>query len=442
MSALTDLLLQGPRSATELRLSLAISQATFSRLVAAQDGVVQFGKARATRYALLKPVRGVASFPLWRVDSQGTSSQFGVIYPCWPQGSCLVALSSGEWQWFDGLPWYLTDLRPQGFLGRAWGRAIAADINLPNDIRLWQENDVLYALCAWHGENAGGWIVGEENYQRWVISPEPIALAQPNKIHHYQRLAEEALAGELVGSSAGGEQPKFACYAQTPQGNRHVLVKFSVREKNVLSERWGDLLIAESIALSVLSAANITASHATAYCSERRQVFLESVRFDCEHARGRRQIVSLGALQSEYISSPGAWPDVARKLTEKRYIDADGYQQIERVWAFGRLIANSDMHAGNLSFYLSAVPMRMAPVYDMLPMSFAPESSGVMRNEAIEVKVDSTVSRAAWEFALPLASQFWQGVVNEARISAGFREIARGMLKKLPSTASIIQRLA
>jgi hypothetical protein len=104
---------------------------------------------------------------------------------------------------------------------------------------LWQENDVLYALCAWHGENAGGWIVGKENYQRWVISPEPIALTQSNKIHHYQRLAEEALAGELVGSSAGGEQPKFACYVQTPQGNRHVLVKFSAREKNMLSERWG-----------------------------------------------------------------------------------------------------------------------------------------------------------------------------------------------------------
>lgn len=118
MSALTDLLLQGPRSATELRLSLAISQATFSRLVAAQDGVVQFGKARATRYALLKPVRGVASFPLWRVDSQGTSSQFGVIYPCWPQG----------------------------FLGRAWGGAIAADINLPNDIRFMARKR--RAICA------------------------------------------------------------------------------------------------------------------------------------------------------------------------------------------------------------------------------------------------------------------------------------------------------
>lgn len=54
MSALTDLLLQGPRSAPEMRQSLAISQATFSRLVSAHDEVLQFGKARATRYALIK----------------------------------------------------------------------------------------------------------------------------------------------------------------------------------------------------------------------------------------------------------------------------------------------------------------------------------------------------------------------------------------------------
>ena len=305
MSALTDLLLQGPRSAPELRQALGISQATFSRLVSAHDEVVQFGKARATRYALIRPIRGVASFPLWQVSTLGSASQFGVIYPCWPRGSCLVALASGEWQWFEGLPWYLTDLRPQGFLGRAWGRAIAATTHLPEDIRMWQEDDVLYALCVWHGDNAGGWIIGEENYQRWVISADPIVIMAHEKVHLYQQFAKEALAGEIVGSSAGGEQPKFACYAQTAQGDAHVLVKFSAHERNEVSERWGDLLIAESVALSVLSDAKVNASQAVALCSERGQVFLESIRFDCVAARGRRQIVSLEALQSEYVSSPG-----------------------------------------------------------------------------------------------------------------------------------------
>ncbi|VFS35490.1 DNA-binding transcriptional regulator [Escherichia coli] len=68
MSELTDLLLQGPRSAPELRQRLAISQATFSRLVAREDRVIRFGKARATRYALLRPYRGIERIPVWRVD--------------------------------------------------------------------------------------------------------------------------------------------------------------------------------------------------------------------------------------------------------------------------------------------------------------------------------------------------------------------------------------
>lgn len=442
MSALTDLLLQGPRSAPELRQSLAISQATFSRLVSTHEEVMQFGKARATRYALIKPIRGVTSFPLWLVDAQGSACKFGVIYPCWPQGSCLVALSSGEWQWFDGLPWYLTDLRPQGFLGRAWGRAIAQHTNLPDDIRLWQEDEVLYALRTYVGENAGGWIIGEDNYQRWVDAPEPIAIAHSDKITRFQQLAEDALAGEVIGSSAGGEQPKFSCFVQTEQGNKNALVKFSARERSIISERWSDLLIAESIALSVLEGANVSASHATAYYSDAGQVFLESIRFDCTGVRGRRQVVSLEALQSEYASSLGTWPVVTRQLAVQGYIDAHSCQQTEIIWAFGRLIANSDMHAGNLSFYLSAPPMALAPVYDMLPMSFSPSGVGSLRTEAVDIKVDATVNRGAWEFALPLAEAFWLHVADDVRISAGFRQIARAMLEKLTLARGVIQRLA
>ncbi|MDV3228312.1 transcriptional regulator, partial [Salmonella enterica] len=102
---------------------------------------------------------------------------------------------------------------------------------------LWQEDEVLYALRAYQGENAGGWIVGEENYQRWVTAPDATAITQSEKLNRYQQLAEDALAGEVIGSSAGGEQPKFACFAETRWGNQNVLVKFSARERNTVSER-------------------------------------------------------------------------------------------------------------------------------------------------------------------------------------------------------------
>lgn len=80
----------------------------------------------------------------------------------------------------------------------------------------------------------------------------PCGNSSDQKLTHYEQLASDALAGEIVGSSAGGEQPKFTYYAQTPSGNKHVLVKFTVPQQTAVSQRWGDLLIAESIAAQIL----------------------------------------------------------------------------------------------------------------------------------------------------------------------------------------------
>lgn len=441
MSALTDFLLQGPRPAPELRRHLNISQATFSRLTAGEPSVIQFGKARATRYALLRPVRGIHRFPLWRIDEAGQAKKFGDLYPCWPQGSCLVLPESGEAQWFDGLPWYLTDLRPQGFLGRSWGRRIAASLALPEDIRLWQEEDVLFALSVFHGENAGGWLVAEENYQRWVMASPPVAIKENEKSRRYPELAAEALAGEIVGSSAGGEQPKFTCFAETPAGEAHVLVKFSVALDTPIAQRWADLLVAESLALEILNQAGLAASQTSLLRSPQGQVFLEARRFDCVAESGRRAIVSLEAVQSEFVAAPGVWPQVARQLAEQKIIQDDAKLTVEKIWAFGRLIANSDMHAGNLSFYLSAPPLRLAPVYDMLPMAFAPSTSGYLRETLPEIKFDATISPEAWQFVLPLAQCYWQRVAADARISADFRALVQGMQNQLQTVERMIQRL-
>lgn len=442
MSALTDLLLQGPQSALALRTALKISQATFSRLVATEPQVLQFGKARATRYALLRPVRGIERFALRRIDEQGHVYKWGELHTCWPQGSCLVTLEEGGWQWFDGLPWYLTDLRPQGFLGRSWGRNIARQFGLPEDIHLWQEEDVLFALSVFSGENPGGWLIGDASYQRWVQTMRPTAIAAREKVSAYAAFASDALEGEIIGSSAGGEQPKFTCFAQTETGPAHVLVKFTAPQVSASSQRWGDLLVAESIALNVLRAANIPASAARVLSNESRQVFLESVRFDCVGTEGRRAIVSLEALKSEYAPVPGTWPKSVAELASQRLVGEEVVAQTEQLWAFGRLIANSDMHAGNLSFYFSAPPMGLTPVYDMLPMAFAPASSGAMRSDAIELALDTSVSKAAWSFAIPLAQRFWQTVAADERISEAFHQIARQMGDNVAQLERIAQRLA
>lgn len=64
MLTLTDLLLHGPQPANLLRQRLGVSQATFSRQVNTQNGVIKFGQARATRYALIRPVCGIRRFPV------------------------------------------------------------------------------------------------------------------------------------------------------------------------------------------------------------------------------------------------------------------------------------------------------------------------------------------------------------------------------------------
>lgn len=442
MTTITDLLLQGPRAAPELRQHLGISQATFSRLVSAQERVIQFGKARATRYALLRPVRGISAFPFWRVNEQGRAIKGGDIYPTWPQGSCLVLQAEGDWQWFDGLPWYLTDLRPQGFLGRAWGRRMALQLSLPEDIRLWQESDVLYALSQFSGEHSGGWLVGEENYQRWLSASPVQAITNAQKPRIYAQLSREALAGEIPGSSAGGEQPKFSCFSRMASGDAHVLVKFTAPQMSAVSLRWGDLLLVEAIALGTLAEAGIASSDARALHGENGQVFLEAKRFDCKGVMGRRAIVSLEAVQSEFVAASGSWPHTVDKLVRAGIVEATAAGQVEKIWAFGRLIGNSDMHAGNLSFYYSGFPLSLAPVYDMLPMAFAPSSTGMMREEPCEIRFDGTISRQAWEFALPLAAQFWEQVMDEKRISENFRTIAAGMKARLSDIEVMVQRMA
>ncbi len=83
-----------------------------------------------------------------------------------------------------------------------------------------------------------------------------------------------------------------------------MLVKFTVPQQTAVSQRWGDLLIAESIAAQILRDGGIHTIESTVLVTSNRQVFLEAERFDCKGNDGRLPIVSLEAVQSEFISSP------------------------------------------------------------------------------------------------------------------------------------------
>ena len=105
------------------------------------------------------------------------------------------------------------------------------------------------------------------------------------------------------------------------------------------------------------------------------------VRFDRIGDRGRRGVVSLKALDDEFVGLAADWPKIVSALVQSGYLNESVYLQVQKLYAFGVLIGNSDMHTGNLSFFVDAVTksvpeFSLAPVYYMLPMSLAPRPSG------------------------------------------------------------------
>ncbi|EJL91581.1 type II toxin-antitoxin system HipA family toxin YjjJ [Pantoea sp. GM01] len=440
MADIQSLLLEGPLSAADLLARLPISQATLSRQLRQQPQIVKWGKARATRYALLRPIRGENRFPLYRISAEGQSTSAGTLLPTWPQGSCLHLDQHGQGHFYDGLPWFLQEMRPQGFLGRQWGREFASQLGLTDDIRLWSDEQCLMALANGGIDMPGAFIVGDITYQRWLQQPAPQAISEAQKSVRYPQMAQQALSGDEPGSSAGGEQPKFLGYAATANGERHCLVKFTVARQSENAERWRDLLRAEHLALQHMQAAGLPAAHSQLIDTE-GQLFLEVQRFDRVTQRGRRCMSSLEAISAEFIGQQQFWPGALRELQHQQRIDTAAVERGTLQWAFGRLIANSDMHAGNLSFFTDDERFSLTPAYDMLPMALAPNSQGHMRDE-VKLMPDLTLPAEVWRAASVMAKTYWQAIEDDAAFSENFRSIAGQALQQLEAMQVTLHKMA
>lgn len=138
---------------------------------------------------------------------------------------------------------------------------------------------------------------------------------------------------------------------------RRVIVKFGKRvDGNPMSRRWADLLICESLASQLLGEAGHASADDELVWSD-DQLFLESTRFDRHGLHGRRGVVSLAACSDAHDGVPDSWPAAAQRMSEQGWISADAVAQVISRWWFGRLIGNTDMHFGNLSFF-SMAPVR------------------------------------------------------------------------------------
>ncbi len=96
---------------------------------------------------------------------------------------------------------------------------------------------------------------------------------------------------------------------------------------------------------------------------------LEVTRFDRVGAYGRRGCVTLAAWSDAHDGERDDWPRATARMVQGGWLGESAFDQVRQRWWFGRLIGNTDMHFGNLSFFVDGqLPFQLTPNYDMLPM--------------------------------------------------------------------------
>jgi len=435
-------LIQGIKNARQLIENIGISQPTLSRAISGMgDEIIRLGAARSIQYALRDGRRGLGNVPVYRVAADGKIKNLGMLSPVCPDGFVMLQ-ADGVTLHSDSLPWWLLDMRPQGFIGRAYATRHAAALGLPARLAEWSDADVLRVLMA-HGHDAvGNLLLGDAARDRFIEAPPPELIDMRAKPEAYLRRAHDAARGDIPGSSAGGEQPKFLAFVETPNGPRHVLVKFSLPDINPVTERWGDLLLAEHHALATLAAFGISAANSSVI-DHGKQRFLEVERFDRVGVLGRRGLFSLMAVEAEFVgAATSPWPIITARLAADGYITREAADGAALLYAFGTLIGNTDMHNGNLSFTSEhGRPYELAPAYDMLPMGFAPRSGGGLPDTLAPANLRSCVNADTWGRALALADDFLDRIREDARFSGDFQACIDALAAHLGSAHDKMLRL-
>lgn len=436
--------MRGPQPPRALLTALRVSQPTLWRaLRALGDQVVSFGAARSIQYTLRDPARQELQAPIYRVSATGQLRELGTLIPVFPEGF-VMAQTDGRRLHTEGLPWWLFDMRPQGYLGRAYNNQYGAEMGLPARLNDWADSHVLRALLRQGRDLPGNLLVGNIAREQFVNGAAPQPVRCDDKARAYVELAAAAARGEHHGSSAAGEQPKFTAYADLEDGTApaHVIVKFTASSDNAVSQRWRDLLQAEHLALQALRDHDMPAAQ-TALFDHNGQRFLEVVRFDREGPLGRRALFSLTALDAEFVGSGAAWPSAVRGLADEGIVQRGAVPLTETLWAFGALIGNTDMHGGNLSFMAEhGRPYELALAYDMTPMAFAPGSGGELPARQLNLTISSEVPGEAWRRALPMAQDFVGRLQECAGLSAGFQPCLASLESHVQEAARRIRRLA
>ncbi len=362
-------------------------------------------------------------WPLIQIDAQGVPRLLARIHALSRDQFWLDSPLGGYPRLSDGLPFFLRDLTPQGFIGRTVPHRFP-ELGLPICVADWNDDHVLAYLCQRGEDCIGDLILGEESLQRFLARPADAPVALAERASMYPKLAEAATAGNVSGSAAGGAHPKFTASIRHDGAIRHVLVKFSPPGTSAVARRWSDLLVCEHVAAHVLQTAGLTSS-STQWLAAGGRSFLEATRFDRNGERGRSGLVSLAALSNEFLGRQDSWSGACIGLANAGIISQTDAGKVRRIATFGRLIANTDMHFGNLSFRLSFEgELSLAPVYDMLPMLYAPTAGGAVSAQEFEPPLPCSANLDIWHEMAALAESYWREVAAREEISQNFSALA------------------
>lgn len=320
---------------------------------------------------------------IYRITESGHTQTYGELWPL-ANGGCRVKTTAGTSFEFEGMPPFVVDLTPHGYLAKGFTDPKPARVS----------------------DGPGNIVIGEHALERWRHTRQQMA----NPAEDYPELAQQS-PSQIAW--LGGERPKFLAFSA--DAGSHVVVKHAE------DMRWRDLLACEHIALEVLNKAGVPAARSRLLDIEGRR-FLEIERFDRVGKYGRIGVISMAAFSYEYIGSGSDWSATAQAMHNESYIGAPMLQRIQWLDVFGQLIANTDRHLGNLSFFqedpIDPHSLRgLTPVYDMLPMALAGP-------QPYKLRLGRLNKQDHWADAVQVAIQYWRAVARSNLISEALRGFA------------------
>ena len=416
----------GPANAAAIVKALGTSQPVFSRNWANTPNGITIGESRARQYAIRRQIQGVESvIPVYQVSVEGKINDIGDLTPLEGNSYVFHSPDGSNYKIYRGLPFFLSDLKPQGFLGRSVPRN-HQDLGLPENILTWTDDDVLRYLVNRGKSLPGNLVLGNPSYVAFLRTNNElnwfdVCVDSDKRATAYPFEVERAITDGSPGSSAGGEQPKFVVILDD---TRNLIVKFSPPMEELNGRRWADLLACEHIAMDTLNDNAIPAATSTIFDAGGRR-YLEVDRFDRKGRAGRLPMITMSGLDGNLGLLDQKWTKVASVLYERGQLSSDDRALIEVLDLYGALIGNTDRHHGNIAFsWDQEENLRLLPVYDMLPMFYRPNQHGEVRDKIwAPVNIESLVLRHL-PLALDLARQFWARVVRDSRISEQFEAVA------------------